>query len=50
MMGPGAGKAGGKDDESTREIPDYLITGEHGDDLTGLDNPPTTVPPVIGAD
>ncbi|WP_052314376.1 hypothetical protein [Nocardia thailandica] len=49
MMSPGA-KGGGKDDESTKGIPDYLITQEHGDELTGLDNPSRTVPPVIGAD
>ncbi|MFE1595356.1 hypothetical protein [Nocardia sp. NPDC058705] len=48
MMGPGAGKGGGNDDESTKAIPDYLITQEHGDELTGLDNLPKTVPPVIG--
>ena len=28
MMSPGAGKGGGKDDESTKGIPDYLITQE----------------------
>lgn len=49
MMSPGA-KGGGKDDESTKGIPDYLITQEHGDELTGLDHPSRTVPPVIGAD
>ncbi|WP_063057102.1 hypothetical protein [Nocardia salmonicida] len=50
MMSPGAGKGGGKDDESTKGIPDYLITQEHGDELTGLDTLPKMVPPVIGAD
>ncbi|MFD3744859.1 hypothetical protein [Nocardia sp. NPDC058633] len=50
MMSPGAGKGGGKDDESTKAIPDYLITQEHGDELTGLDSLPKMVPPVIGAD
>ncbi|MFE9786028.1 hypothetical protein ACFYO7_11660 [Nocardia salmonicida] len=50
MMSPGAGKGGGKDDESTTGIPDYLITQEHGDELTGLDTLPKMVPPVIGAD
>ncbi|APE37607.1 hypothetical protein BOX37_30895 [Nocardia mangyaensis] len=49
MMGPGA-RGGGKDDESSKGIPDYLITQEHGDELTGLDDLPKTVPPVIGAD
>ncbi|UGT58287.1 hypothetical protein [Nocardia asteroides] len=49
MMAPGA-RGGGKDDESTNGVPDYLVTQEHGDELTGLDEPPNTVPPVIGAD
>lgn len=49
MMGPGA-RGGGKDDESSKGIPDYLITQEHGDELTGLDDLPKTVPPVIGSD
>ncbi|MGW6425803.1 hypothetical protein ACWF82_24285 [Nocardia sp. NPDC055053] len=49
MGAPGA-RGGGKDDESTKGIPDYLITQEHGDELTGLDNVPKMVPPVIGAD
>ncbi|MFE6920299.1 hypothetical protein ACFVAV_04550 [Nocardia sp. NPDC057663] len=49
MGAPGA-RGGGKDDESTKGIPDYLITQEHGDELTGLDNLPKMVPPVIGAD
>ncbi|MFI7528120.1 hypothetical protein [Nocardia salmonicida] len=50
MMSPGAGKGGGTDDESTKGIPDYLITQENGDELTGLDTLPKMVPPVIGAD
>ncbi|MFD4444463.1 hypothetical protein ACFWPK_32270 [Nocardia sp. NPDC058519] len=50
MMSPGAGKGGGNDDESTKGIPDYLITQENGDELTGLDTLPKMVPPVIGAD
>lgn len=49
MMSPGA-RGGGKDDESAKTTPDYLITQEHGDELTGLDDLPKTVPPVIGAD
>ncbi|MFE3545215.1 hypothetical protein ACFXK0_19825 [Nocardia sp. NPDC059177] len=49
MMGPGA-RGGGQDDESSKAIPDYLITQEHGDELTGLDNLPKMVPPVIGGD
>ncbi|MEU1550139.1 hypothetical protein [Nocardia sp. NPDC005745] len=46
-MAPGA-RGGKSDEESTRGIPDYLITQEHGDELTGLDELPRTVPPVIG--
>ncbi|WP_280346719.1 hypothetical protein [Nocardia neocaledoniensis] len=49
MGAPGA-RGGGKDDESTKGVPDYLITQEHGDELTGLDDVPKVVPPVIGAD
>lgn len=49
-MGVPGGRGAGKDDESTKGIPDYLVTQEHGDELTGLDNPPKLVPPVIGAD
>ncbi|MFF7944181.1 hypothetical protein ACFZC5_31135 [Nocardia gamkensis] len=49
MGGMGTGARGGKsDEESTKGIPDYLITQEHGDELTGLDELPRTVPPVIG--
>ncbi|WP_435593447.1 hypothetical protein [Nocardia sp. bgisy118] len=49
MPGMGAPGARGKgDDESTKGIPDYLITQEHGDELTGLTDAPKTVPPVIG--
>ncbi|MEU4342956.1 hypothetical protein AB0H00_17045 [Nocardia sp. NPDC023852] len=47
--GTGPGARGGKsDDESSKGIPDYLVTQEHGDELTGLDNMPKAVPPVIG--
>ncbi|MFC9897481.1 hypothetical protein ACFVMC_27640 [Nocardia sp. NPDC127579] len=46
-MNPRNGK--GEDDESTKGIPDYLITQEHGDEVTGLDSIPKVVPPVIGA-
>ncbi|MBF6214526.1 hypothetical protein IU433_15380 [Nocardia puris] len=43
------GARGGKgDEESNKGIPDYLITKEHGDEVTGLDDLPKTVPPVIG--
>ncbi|MGK8501021.1 hypothetical protein [Nocardia asiatica] len=46
-MAPGA-RGGKSEEESTKGIPDYLITQEHGDELTGLDDPPRSVPPVIG--
>ncbi|WP_280259543.1 hypothetical protein [Nocardia abscessus] len=46
-MAPGA-RGGKSDDETSKGIPDYLITQEHGDELIGLDDPPRTVPPVIG--
>ncbi|MEU6830278.1 hypothetical protein ABZ894_16655 [Nocardia beijingensis] len=49
MSGMSPGARGGKsEEESTKGIPDYLITQEHGDELTGLDELPRTVPPVIG--
>ncbi|MBF6078840.1 hypothetical protein [Nocardia beijingensis] len=49
MSGMSPGARGGKsEEESTKGIPDYLITQEHGDELTGLDQLPRTVPPVIG--
>lgn len=50
MSGMGApGSRGGKDDnESTKGVPDYLINQHNGEELTGLDNAPKTVPPVIG--
>ncbi|MFR9772193.1 hypothetical protein [Nocardia sp. SC052] len=46
-MAPGA-RGGKSDEESTKGIPDYLITQEHGNELIGLDELPGTVPPVIG--
>ncbi|MBF6302727.1 hypothetical protein IU459_35120 [Nocardia amamiensis] len=46
-MAPGA-RGGKSDDESSKGIPDYLITQEHGNELTGLEDLPRTVPPVIG--
>ncbi|NKY27564.1 hypothetical protein [Nocardia gamkensis] len=46
-MAPGA-RGGKSDEESTKGIPDYLITQEHGNELTGLDELPKSVPPVIG--
>lgn len=49
MPGMAPGAAGrGNDDEKTTGTKDYLITKEHGEEVTGLDALPKTVPPVIG--
>lgn len=50
MSGMGSpGSRGGKDEnESTKGVPDYLINQQNGEELTGLDSAPKTVPPVIG--
>ncbi|MGQ4601611.1 hypothetical protein [Nocardia sp. R6R-6] len=51
MSGLGApGQSKGNDDDRQKSIPDYLITAEHGQELTGLDAQPKTVPPVIGGE
>ncbi|MEV2225145.1 hypothetical protein AB0E01_35505 [Nocardia vinacea] len=51
MSGMGApGQSKSNDEDREKGIPDYLITAEHGQELTGLDSQPKTVPPVIGAD
>lgn len=50
MGGPaaaGRGK-GDKDEDRNKDIPDYLVTKEHGDELTGIPDLPKTVPPVLG--
>ncbi|WP_280262330.1 hypothetical protein [Nocardia wallacei] len=49
-MAPGAAGRGqgDKDEERTKTTPDYLITQEHGDELTGIPDLPKTVPPVLG--
>ncbi|MEV0357229.1 hypothetical protein AB0H71_14325 [Nocardia sp. NPDC050697] len=47
MMGAGAG-AGRRDDENTTGTKDYLVNQRNGEELTGLDALPRTVPPVIG--
>lgn len=49
-MGAAPGQNKTNDDERKKGIPDYLITADHGQELTGLDAQPKTVPPVIGAD
>lgn len=48
MGGAPAARGNNSDDESTKGAPDYLINQEHGEELTGLDSIPKTVPPVIG--
>ncbi|WP_280498792.1 hypothetical protein [Nocardia cyriacigeorgica] len=50
MGGMGGARGGSQDEEKsgTSGIKDYLITQEHGEELTGLDSIPKTVPPVIG--
>lgn len=47
MGAPGAGK--GQNDDEHKGVPDYLITQENGEILTGLGEI-RTVPPVIGGD
>ncbi|WP_435593590.1 hypothetical protein [Nocardia sp. bgisy118] len=44
---PGA-RGGRSEEESSKGIPDYLISREHGEELTGLKDLPKVVPPVIG--
>ncbi|WP_433681612.1 hypothetical protein [Nocardia sp. CA-119907] len=46
----GAGQGKGSDEDRKKGVPDYLITAEHGEEATGLDSLPKTVPPVIGGD
>ncbi|MFI6364861.1 hypothetical protein ACIBG0_19135 [Nocardia sp. NPDC050630] len=46
MGAPGQNKS--NDDDRKKAVPDYLITAEHGEELTGLNSHPKTVPPVIG--
>lgn len=47
-FGAPAARGGKSDEESTKGIPDYLISKEHGEEVTGLGDLPKTVPPVIG--
>ncbi|RJO78821.1 hypothetical protein D5S18_04680 [Nocardia panacis] len=49
MPGMAPGAVGKRDDqERGRGVPDYLITKEHGEQVTGLDALPKAVPPVLG--
>ncbi|WP_280235575.1 hypothetical protein [Nocardia cyriacigeorgica] len=53
MGGMGApGRGGGQDEEKSGQsaIKDYLINQQNGEELTGLDSMPKTVPPVLGAE
>ncbi|WP_280183485.1 hypothetical protein [Nocardia cyriacigeorgica] len=50
MGGMGGGRGGGQDEEKQGQsaIKDYLINQQNGEELTGLDSMPKTVPPVLG--
>lgn len=48
-LGAAAGKGRSEDSEKSGS-PDYLVTKEHGEELTGLDEDRKYVPPVIGGD
>ncbi len=48
-VNPGPGK--GKDEDREKSgVPEYLVTKEHGAELTGIEDLPKHVPPVIGGD
>ncbi|MGY4102477.1 hypothetical protein ACW2Q0_23405 [Nocardia sp. R16R-3T] len=47
-MGSPGGRGGKDENESTKGVPEYLINQQNGEELTGLDTVPKTVPPVIG--
>ncbi|OQS15492.1 hypothetical protein B0T36_09550 [Nocardia donostiensis] len=49
-MAPGAGRGQDEERNGQSAIKEYLITKEHGEELTGLDRIPKTVPPVLGDD
>ncbi|BDT84711.1 hypothetical protein [Nocardia cyriacigeorgica] len=50
MGGMGGARGGGQDEEKSGQsaIKDYLINQQNGEELTGLDSVPKTVPPVLG--
>ncbi|WP_067677241.1 hypothetical protein [Nocardia miyunensis] len=51
MAGLGSAAQGKKGEDAEKPgVPEYLVTKEHGDELTGLDGRPRHVPPVIGGD
>ncbi|MFE7746239.1 hypothetical protein [Nocardia sp. NPDC057455] len=47
-IAPGMGARGKDDDRETSGVKDYLINQHNGEELTGLDSLPKSVPPVIG--
>ncbi|WP_336087652.1 hypothetical protein [Nocardia sp. SSK8] len=49
MGAPGAGR-GRSEEAEHKGTPEYLITQEHGDQVTGIDTQGGVVPPVIGGD
>ncbi|WP_216896283.1 hypothetical protein [Nocardia alni] len=51
MAGVNPGQAKGKGEGREKSgVPEYLVTKEHGEELTGIDDLPKHVPPVIGGD
>ncbi|ONM48888.1 hypothetical protein [Nocardia donostiensis] len=49
-MAPSVGRGQDEERNGQSAIKEYLITKEHGEELTGLDRIPKTVPPVLGDD
>ncbi|MFD0365427.1 hypothetical protein ACFQZZ_28660 [Nocardia sp. GCM10030253] len=49
-MAPGAAGKGKDDERETSGVKDYLINKQNGEEVTGLDSMPKSVPPVIGGD
>jgi hypothetical protein len=49
-MAPGAAGKGKDDERQTSGVKDYLINKQNGEEVTGLDSIPKSVPPVIGGD
>ncbi|MFE7796842.1 hypothetical protein [Nocardia sp. NPDC057440] len=47
-VAPGAAGKGKDDERETSGTKDYLINKQNGEEVTGLDSLPKTVPPVIG--
>ncbi|MEV6429055.1 hypothetical protein [Nocardia sp. NPDC051463] len=47
-VAPGAAGKGKDDERETSGTKDYLINTQNGEEVTGLDSLPKTVPPVIG--